>query len=79
MKRWHDEVNIMKRNLHEREKMLKNIGELTGPDPKAEMGRFRKQDAYDCGNPHCGICHPEPKGKGKEKNWVQKEIKEQLD
>jgi len=77
MKRWHDEVNIMKRNLHEREKMLK--GELKGPDARAKMGYYRKQDAYDCGNPRCGICHPEEKGQGKEKDLVQREIQEQLE
>jgi len=22
-----------------------------------QIGRFRKKDAVDCGNPHCLICH----------------------
>lgn len=22
-----------------------------------QIGRFRKKDAYDCGNPRCGMCH----------------------
>lgn len=22
-----------------------------------QIGRFRKKDAFDCGNPRCGICH----------------------
>jgi hypothetical protein len=22
-------------------------------------GYYRKRDAYDCGRPRCGICHPE--------------------
>ncbi len=35
-----------------------------GSDPRdvdcacdKQMGRFRKRDAYDCGMPHCWICH----------------------
>jgi hypothetical protein len=37
-----------------------------GSDPRTvdcvcdeQAGRFRKQDAHDCGNPRCPICHGE--------------------
>lgn len=52
MKRWHDEKHIAFRNQKEYEK-INCIGD------KNQLGRFRKQDAHDCGYANCMRCHSE--------------------
>ena len=79
MKRWHDEKAIMARNVKERQKIVhSDSGMHQFEDKRAKLGYYRKQDAYDCGKPDCGICHPVVKGQGKDKQRVQQEITEQL-
>ena len=48
MKRWHDEINAMKKQVKIREEA---VGD------HQPLGRYRKHHAMDCGNPHCCICH----------------------
>lgn len=60
MKRWHAEIEHMKRQMRlERQKH--------GVDPDNHdgaichcllgIGFVRKRKAHDCGNPRCGLCH----------------------
>lgn len=63
MKRWHQELAISIRNWKNRRRMeidsAKRHGAV-GRDPfdtgDKELGRYRKKDAYDCGNTKCYIC-----------------------
>lgn len=69
MKRWHEEYNVIfhqwkaHRKSHvESNKTRSNL--RIGKDPyevdckcDEQVGRFRKQDAWDCGNPGCQVCH----------------------
>jgi hypothetical protein len=75
MKRWHEEMNIARREwqehrlIHVEFNKMRGVGagpfqRKAGADPRdvdcpcdEQMGRFRKQDAYDCGNPGCLVCH----------------------
>lgn len=73
MKRWHQEVHITRRNWrnHRRMHVESNLRSpygfkesRIGRDPYEvdcecdnQIGRFRKKDAYDCGNTRCYICH----------------------
>ena len=68
MRRWHEEVFITKRNwlTHRRFHVEANLArpKVIGGDPfvvdcecDEQMGRFRKKDAYDCGNTQCYMCH----------------------
>jgi hypothetical protein len=70
MKRWHEEVHITYRNWrnHRRFHVESNIDHGSqnepGKDPfevdcecDNQRGRFRKKDAYDCGNTRCCLCH----------------------
>ncbi len=55
MKRWHDDVRTMLRQLDVQKLSHKWSGEREFPlDP---LGRFRKKHALDCGKTKCGICH----------------------
>lgn len=67
MKRWHEDLPVAYREWkkHHRFHVSKNIdyGKL-GRDPwqvecvcDRQIGRFRKKDAWDCGNAHCLLCH----------------------
>jgi hypothetical protein len=47
MRRYHEELRIVRRQLREAERLGKS---LTG-------GYYRNRDAHDCGNSRCGICH----------------------
>ena len=49
MKRYHDELPIMLRQMRAGIRMGKSLS----------AGYYRKRDAHDCGNPRCGICHPD--------------------
>jgi hypothetical protein len=49
MKRYHEELPIMHRQLREGTRLGKTLS----------AGYYRKRDAHDCGNPRCGICHRE--------------------
>jgi hypothetical protein len=68
MKRWHQELAVTKRNWREHRKIHvesnKTWQREVGKDPYEvdcacddQIGRFRKKDAYDCGNTRCYICH----------------------
>lgn len=69
MKRWHQDYPIALREWrkHRRshvESNKNNGGLRIGKDPyevdcdcDEQVGRFRKKDAWDCGNTRCGICH----------------------
>ncbi len=68
MKRWHDERHITRGQWlnHRRTHVEHNIdsSRKIGVDPyevdcacDEQMGRFRKRDAYDCGNTRCQLCH----------------------
>lgn len=68
MKRWHQELAVTKRNWkeHRRTHVESNKTWMreVGKDPYEvdcacddQVGRFRKKDAYDCGNTRCYICH----------------------
>jgi hypothetical protein len=69
MKRWHEEYNVFyrqwkthrKSHVESNKDMSRN---RIGLSPQVidcacdeQVGRFRKKDAWDCGNPQCGICH----------------------
>ena len=49
MQRYHAELPIIRRHMRQAEWLGKS----------RPLGYYRKQDAYDCGNPRCGICHSE--------------------
>ena len=49
MRRYHQELPIIARYLRQAKQIRK----------VKPAGYYRKQDAHDCGNPRCGICHPE--------------------
>lgn len=69
MKRWHEEYNIFHRQwkIHRKSHVETNknySNNRIGKDPyeidcscDEQVGRFRKMDAWDCGNPHCQVCH----------------------
>src|SRR3954465_841444 len=73
MRRWHKEINITRRNWRNHRKMTIQSNKdsqyyrdynLIGRDPyeidcerDAQIGRFRKRGAWDCGNTRCFICH----------------------
>lgn len=67
MKRWHEEISITRRNWkkHRSFHVEANIRRsVVGVDPfevdcacDDQIGRFRKKDAFDCGNTQCYICH----------------------
>ena len=49
MQRYHAELPIIWRHMRQAKWLGKS----------RPAGYYRKQDAHDCGNPRCGICHPE--------------------
>lgn len=54
MYRWHKEKHIAERNLANR------IKSHSGSKPYrfvGQPGRFRKKDAWDCGQTQCYVCH----------------------
>lgn len=71
MKRWHEEYKVFYRQwkIHRKSHVDNNKDRggqrnRIGVDPYVvdcacddQVGRFRKKDAWDCGNPRCGICH----------------------
>lgn len=69
MKRWHEDYKITlrewkkHRRSHVESNKDSNRGRI-GRDPyevdcecDEQKGRFRKKDAFDCGNPRCNVCH----------------------
>jgi hypothetical protein len=52
MKRFHNEINIMKRRLD----LMKKYGHDFAEN-WARRGRVRKKHPLDCGKPNCFICH----------------------
>lgn len=71
MKRWHEDFKISLREWkkHRRfhiESNKNNSNNRIGKSPYEidcicdnQIGRYRKKDAYDCGNPKCYVCHGE--------------------
>lgn len=65
MKRWHEEIHISKRNWRNHRNMhIESNLWRNKPNPLEidctcdnQIGRFRKRDAYDCGNARCQLCH----------------------
>lgn len=68
MKRWHEEYPRTYREWrkHYLSHVERNVydNRILGRDPYVidcvcdqQKGRFRKTDAWDCGNPQCYICH----------------------
>jgi hypothetical protein len=69
MKRWHEEYSVFYRQwkAHRKSHVETNKDSSRGRiglDPQIidctcdeQVGRFRKKDAWDCGNTQCGICH----------------------
>ncbi len=90
MKRWHQEYERFHREwkAHRNSHVQSNLWGWgrrpsdIGADPfrvecvcDEQKGRFRKKDAWDCGNPQCGVCHSDkyPKReltRGEERNYV---------
>lgn len=76
MKRWHDEKTIMAKNVRERIRMMHDDSGLRSfTDKRARLGYYRKQDAYDCGNPGCYICHCEKVNKYPRRQDVKADLK----
>lgn len=87
MKRWHEEYNIFYRQwkIHRKSHVDSNkdrSGYRVGQDPyevdcecDEQVGRFRKKDAWDCGNPQCGICHQD---KFPKRQLTNKEIRSNI-
>ena len=69
MKRWHEDEQIARREWKKHRRMhvednKDRSGYRIGVSPyivdcecDEQVGRFHKKDAWDCGNPHCGVCH----------------------
>ena len=69
MKRWHQEEKIIQREWRKHRKFhvesnKNQSAKRVGKSPfvvdcicDEQIGRFRKKDAYDCGNPKCFVCH----------------------
>ena len=69
MKRWHQDLAISRREWrkHRRSHVESNknrSGYRLGQDPYEvdcpcddQLGRFRKKDAFDCGQVLCRVCH----------------------
>jgi hypothetical protein len=61
VKRFQDDLKVARRNwknhrrIHVEKVQNAGIPAFNGTDN--QVGRFRKRDAFDCGIPHCGICH----------------------
>lgn len=51
MERWHLEVR------HCRRESCCDVRHNRDPWWAAQLGRYRKRKALDCGNPRCGVCH----------------------
>lgn len=77
MKRWHEDYSRTYRewNKHFISHVKRNIesNRVPGKDPyqvdcvcDQQKGRFRKTDAWDCGNTKCFICHSEKYPKRKD-------------
>ena len=59
-----DHVETNKRGTVSYDAATMQMTSRVGKDPyevdcvcDEQIGRFRKTDAWDCGNPKCGICH----------------------
>lgn len=83
MKRYHEEYNVFYRQwkIHRKSHVEQNkdfMKEIGGDPFKVEcscdeqVGRFRKKDAWDCGNTQCGICHSD---KFPKRSLTNREIK----
>jgi hypothetical protein len=67
MKRYHEagDQRAIKRGLKERRRTssVYRLAYLSPDDSfnkfETQRGRYRKKDAYDCGNPKCMLCHSE--------------------
>jgi len=72
MKRWHEDYPIAYRewkkhhrfHVEQNTEIIVRSSEDLYHDPwkidcpcDTQVGRFRKRDAWDCGNPRCYVCH----------------------
>jgi hypothetical protein len=68
MKRWHEDFTVSKRqwkkhrkdHVESNKQWVREVGKdpyIVDCDCDEQIGRFRKKDAYDCGNTQCYICH----------------------
>lgn len=75
MKRWHDDVKVMKHRFD------CFIDVRWRKDTDQPLGRFRKRHPCDCGKAKCMICHSEKilKIKTHKDKISDKNFKEQLD
>lgn len=77
MKRWHEDFTRTNREWKEKNINCMmwihdlNNSEILSSAKFTQKGRYRKKDAWDCGNPQCGVCHsdkfPKRKKNRKEK------------
>lgn len=84
MKRYSEDQNIIKREHDRRLAMYYRCRQGSNPMPPnkfdLQKGRYRKKDAFDCGNPGCVMCHYEKVLKIKSHNQKKSDIsfREQL-
>lgn len=67
MKRWHEDRKVAFREWKKHRRTHVDVNQygnrvgisayVVDCECDDQVGRFRKMDAYDCGNPHCWICH----------------------
>lgn len=57
MRRWHEDKKVMHRNRRKLRWMETYGVVLPSKTFKSQLGRFRKKDAFDCGNAGCVSCH----------------------
>jgi len=88
MRRWHEDyykVTLREWKAHRRSHVESNKDgrNRVGLDPQVvdcqcdeQKGRFRKMDAWDCGNTRCWICH---RGKFPKRTKCNREIRSDTD
>ena len=67
MKRWHEDWKVAYREWKKHRRIHVEINRsrnrvgvsayIVECECDEQVGRFRKTDAHDCGNPQCWICH----------------------
>lgn len=87
MKRWHEDFRISfrewKEHHHSHVESNKNrSANRIGKSPyevdcicDKQIGRFRKKDAWDCGNTRCYICHSDKLMEDKRREEVKADLK----
>jgi hypothetical protein len=93
MTRWHKDEQIARREWRKHHRLhvesnKDHSNDRIGLSPydidcscDAQIGRFRKRDAFDCGNTQCGTCHSgkyPKRTKHKQETKAHLSLKEQL-